>query len=443
VLNRLCLNRQDERATRLAQANQILFSAPDTRPSLQQAARALHEAGLLGAYFTTVALSDRGLTIRTAQELDRIFHTRLAVELRRRAVREFPANYLRRFPYWDIPRTFLSRMDVPEHVVDRVHHSSLRALDRHVARHLNGFAGVYAVNLAAKAAFSAAKQRRMACIYEVIALEIRSYIQMLRQEFSVYPSLFPGGTPQTPDAEQHIQRCDAEWALADIVIVNSNLTRDTYAAAGFDIGKVRVIPLGFPPVVAEEPSHPSERSERLHVLWAGNFSVSKGAHYLLAALKSPALRKKLRVTVFGKQLLPSDALAGFEDVIEFHGTIPHTQLFAIYRRADVLVLPTLSDGFAMVVSEAMSQGLPVITTEWAGAAQFITPGENGLVVPARDPQSLAEALASCAARPDQLRAMGAAARETALRWQWSDYRNAVAAAVIDCLRTQAPRNSPR
>jgi glycosyltransferase involved in cell wall biosynthesis len=145
--------------------------------------------------------------------------------------------------------------------------------------------------------------------------------------------------------------------------------------------------------------------------------------------------------VFGKQLLPPEALAGFEDVIEFHGTVPHTQLFAIYRRADVLVLPTLSDGFAMVVSEAMSQGLPVITTEWAGAAQFITPGENGLVVPARDPESLAEALESCAARPEWLRAMGVGARQTALRWQWADYRNAVATAVIECLQAQASRNA--
>ena len=425
----------------MAQANKILFSAPDTRPSLQQAARALHEADLVGAYYTTVALSDSGRAIRTAQAFDRILGTRFAAELRRRAVREFPGNFIRCFPYWDIPRTLLSRMNIPEHVVDRVHHSSLRALDRHVARHVDGFAGVYAVNLAAKAAFTAANQRRISCIYEVIALEIRSYIQMLRQEFETHPSLFPGGTPQTPHVEQYIQRCDEEWALADVVIVNSNLTRDTYAAAGFDTEKVRVIPLGFPPVAPEKLFQPPEPAKALHVLWAGNFSVSKGAHYLLAALKSPALRKTLRVTVFGKQLLPAEAIAGFEDVIEFHGTVPHTQLFAIYRRADVLVLPTLSDGFAMVVSEAMSQGLPVITTDWAGAAQFIVPGENGLIVPARDAEALTEALSSCTAHPEQLRAMGATARQTALRWQWADYRQAVAEAVIDCLGVQSPRNA--
>jgi glycosyltransferase involved in cell wall biosynthesis len=91
----------------------------------------------------------------------------------------------------------------------------------------------------------------------------------------------------------------------------------------------------------------------------------------------------------------------------------------------------------------MSQGLPVITTEWAGVAQFIVPGENGLIVPARDPDALAEAIVSCAARPEQRREMGVAARQTALQWQWSDYRNAVASAVLECLRTQAMNSATR
>ena len=421
--------------------SKILFSAPDTRPSLQQAARALYEAGLLGAYFTTLAFSDAGPAIRGAEFLDGVLGLGLAAELRRRAVREFPPHFIRRFPYWDIPRTLLSRMDVSERIVDRLHHSSLRSLDRHAARHLGGYAGVYAVNLAAKAAFIAAKKRRMACIYEVIALEIRSYLQMLQDEFERYPSLFPGGIPQSPNAAADIRRCDDEWALADIVIVNSNLTRQTYAAAGLGVEKARVIPLGFPPV-APDPPPPFEPSSKLRVLWGGNFSASKGAHYFLAALNMPALRKQVRVRVFGKQLLPADAVAGFDDVIEFHGTVPHTQFLGEYRRADVLVLPTLSDGFAMVVSEAMSQGLPVITTDWAGVAQFIRPGENGLIVPIRDSEALGDALIWCAEHRTELRDVGMGARETAAQWQWTDYRHAVAKAVIATLQAKAGAKIP-
>jgi len=94
------------------------------------------------------------------------------------------------------------------------------------------------------------------------------------------------------------------------------------------------------------------------------------------------------------------------------------------------------------VSEAMSQGLPVITTDWAGVAQFITPGENGLIVPIRNSEALAEALASCAARPQELAAMGRAARQTASQWQWSDYRHAVAKTVIDTLQAKAATRIP-
>jgi len=78
----------------------ILFSAPDTRPSLQQAARALDEVGLLGAYYTTLAFSDKGSAIRGAELVDGVLGLGLATELRRRAIREFPAHFLRRYPYW-------------------------------------------------------------------------------------------------------------------------------------------------------------------------------------------------------------------------------------------------------------------------------------------------------------------------------------------------------
>src|SRR6185312_2551119 len=232
--------------------SKILFSAPDTRPSLQHAARALYEAGLLGAYYTTVALSDNGRTIRAAEFLDGLLHSQLAAELRRRAIREFPSNLVRRFPFWDVPRTLLSRLNVSERIVDGLHHRSLMSLDRHVAGGLNGFAGVYAVNLAARTTFTAAKDRGISCIYEVLTLEARSYIKVLREEFKKFPALFTSTTPVDRTAERYIPRSDAEWRLADLIIVNSNLTRDSYAAAGFDISKVRVVPLGFPPLGSEK-----------------------------------------------------------------------------------------------------------------------------------------------------------------------------------------------
>ena len=89
------------------------------------------------------------------------------------------------------------------------------------------------------------------------------------------------------------------------------------------------------------------------------------------------------------------------EAVVFHGSVPRTTLFNAYEDADVLVFPTLSDGFGMVVAEAMAHGLPVITTDQAGAAVLVT-ADNGLIVPAADPKSLADALRWCLDNRDRL-----------------------------------------
>ena len=83
-----------------------------------------------------------------------------------------------------------------------------------------------------------------------------------------------------------------------------------------------------------------------------------------------------------------------------------------YGAADVLVLPTLYDPFPNVILEAMAAGLPVITSEKCGGAEFIREGENGYSCDALDTRRLGRHMNSIIAKADKLRAMGAAARAT-------------------------------
>ena len=62
------------------------------------------------------------------------------------------------------------------------------------------------------------------------------------------------------------------------------------------------------------------------------------------------------------------------------------------QTSDVFVFPSIEDGFGFVVAEALACGLPVITTRNAGASDLIRPGENGEVVPIRNPEAIAEAV---------------------------------------------------
>jgi glycosyltransferase involved in cell wall biosynthesis len=114
------------------------------------------------------------------------------------------------------------------------------------------------------------------------------------------------------------------------------------------------------------------------------------------------------------------------------------------REASVLVLPSICDGFGMVVNEAMAQGLPVICSSNAGASQLVVEGVNGFVVPPADPGSLAERLAWCLDHPAELRSMGVRAAESARNWTWGAFRARFAAdflAMMERLGRPIPQAS--
>jgi glycosyltransferase involved in cell wall biosynthesis len=127
--------------------------------------------------------------------------------------------------------------------------------------------------------------------------------------------------------------------------------------------------------------------------------------------------------------LPDLKVSYEPQLITFHGSVDKKTLFDAYAEADVLLFPTLSDGFGMVVTEALSRGLPVITTRRAGASDLIVEGENGLIIEAGDSPEIVRALTWCLANRQRLSQMRMAAIATALNWQWSDYREGVVSAL--------------
>ena len=98
------------------------------------------------------------------------------------------------------------------------------------------------------------------------------------------------------------------------------------------------------------------------------------------------------------------------------------------RKQDVLVFPSLFEGFGLVLTEAMSQGLPIISTTHTAAPDLIQDGKEGFIVPIRDSEAIAEKLLLLCENPEMLRSMEEAALETARVTTWEAYqRNMVEA----------------
>ena len=227
--------------------------------------------------------------------------------------------------------------------------------------------------------------------------------------------------------ERRQARREAEIATADVIIANSSLTKASHVAAGAPADKVWVVPFGALPAL----ERPSERATDgpLRVLWSGSFILRKGAHYMLEAWRSLAAGPNAELQVFGHVGLPERLLAEAPAGVTFMGSVPRTQMMDCYGQADVLAFPTLSDGFGLCVTEALSQGLPVITTDQAGAADLLEPGKSGLIVPAANSAALADALRWCLDNRAQLGAMRSMALDAAARRPWARYRRDHSAAL--------------
>ncbi|HEX4265925.1 MAG TPA: glycosyltransferase family 4 protein [Verrucomicrobiae bacterium] len=193
---------------------------------------------------------------------------------------------------------------------------------------------------------------------------------------------FPGRMPQS-----YWDRRQAEWAVADLVLVNSEWSKQAIMRQGVPPEKIIVVPLALDPHI-HQPS-PVNAEGTLKVLWLGNVILSKGIQYLVEAARLLEA-ENIQFLLAGPLGIEEKIVRTFPANIQVLGRITRDRLGEVYRDAHVFVLPTISDGFAVTQLEAMAHGLPVVITPNCG--RVVTDGVEGLVVPARDSQALADAL---------------------------------------------------
>src|SRR5215813_7479200 len=171
-------------------------------------------------------------------------------------------------------------------------------------------------------------------------------------------------------------------------------------------------------------TNPSVRLPPRFFLFVGRLVAGKGVFDLMAAYGKlpPSLRENFSLVFAGggtcRRELERLAHRIRQGKIVFTGFLEKEDLASIYGRAAVLVFPTHSDVWGLVVNEAMASGLPVIATSVAGCvADMVRDGENGYVVPPHNPQTLSNAMAAVArASQSERRQMSKNSFETGVRF---------------------------
>jgi glycosyltransferase involved in cell wall biosynthesis len=274
-----------------------------------------------------------------------------------------------------------------------------RGFDRAVARTLSACDFIHAMPGQALETFRAAKRLGIRTVLNHATGPVRTWIETMRPEYERVGLRLEDVCPY--DAE-YFAREDEEYALADYHCAASTLVREQLVALGIAGDRVWVVPYG-----ADTGEHVffreevAEPSREFRILFAGQIGVRKGIATLLDAL-TLAKRADWRVDFIGQRLdesAPDFAAYKGATPLHFHGPRPQIALARAMRESSVLVLPSVEEGFGLVVPQALNCGCPCLVSDRVGGKDIIRHRDNGSIHPVRDASALAAELTWWAENP--------------------------------------------
>lgn len=409
----------------------------------QNAALALAEANLLREVITPIAYDPKApVWQRYLNLLPKKLRSPIANELSRRTWVPLNDVPIQTYPWQEIIRIFLSRTRLAPRLglsysglIDWVYVS----LDRQVAKHhLQGLDAIYTYEDLAATTFEVAKQQGILCLYDLPIPFYQTTRNIMQEEAEHFPELATA-IDSIHDPTWKIERKEREVQLADRIFVASSFTKKSLLEIGVEPEKVSVIPYGAP-VDYFQPQPKADDCFR--ALFVGRVSPRKGVHYLLQAWQELRLHNA-ELLLVGSNLLPVGWLEQYKDICRHVTSTPHFLLNHYYSSASVFVFPSLVEGFGLVLLEAMSCGIPVITTPNTAGPDILTDGVEGFIIPIRDVEALKEKLEWCYSHPQELAEMGRAARRKAEKLNWGLYRQKLANQIQEILVSRSHKLTPK
>jgi glycosyltransferase involved in cell wall biosynthesis len=232
-----------------------------------------------------------------------------------------------------------------------------------------------------------------------------------------------------------VEQCERAMREADGIIVSSDFVQNGLLDIGVPASRIRIVPPGGDRLhtVQTLPSVASRRDSvgPLRILWVGQPIARKGfPQFLKAAGRMPHHSVELALVFPSTATIAIPQRADFPPVC-LHSHVTGEELRSLYLAHDVLVMPSLYEGFGMVYAEALNAGLPVICTPNTGVATLISQGIDGWVIDPGDADALTDLLLACAVDVERIRAMRAAATALGARLTWSRFRSELIESICD------------
>ncbi len=225
-------------------------------------------------------------------------------------------------------------------------------------------------------------------------------------------------------------RKDAEIALADHIFTCSKMARQSYIQAGVGGDRVHVVPLGLDREIFADAAAENDHVGPIRFLFVARSGYAKGADLVAEAMAALAARGIVCSLEVAGRLTP-DAVGWLSPHARLHGDVGREDLARLMREADIILHPSRFDSFGFVVAEALASGRGVIASDRTGAADLLTPSENGWIIPTGDAAALTDAMENAAANVAAVRAMAPACQAAVAGMNWASYRARIVALLQD------------
>lgn len=406
----------------------ILFSHPTLNANAKALINGLFKNKILYKLYTCVAVFE-------GQLLYKLGSNPKLKDLKRRSLDKSWQKITQSNSFFELGRLLASKLNLEFLIkhekgffcIDKVYQKQ----DQWVASNLaiaqnKGIKGVYAYEDGAFATFTKAKQLGINCIYDLPIGYWKTARLLMQKEFDINPD-WSSTLTGFNDSLSKLDKKDQELALADVIYVASSFTKKTLKEYSGKLVEIKVIPYGFPEVKFRKV-YESLEGRKLKILFVGGLSQRKGISYLFDAVKG--LESQVELTIVGHKSVSN--CSALNEALEEHHWIPslsHDQVLTCMREHDVFVFPSLFEGFGLVITEAMSQGVPVITTDRTAGPDLIKDGEDGWIVPSGSSTAIREVFTKILETPGIVKQFGLAAQNKAQTRPWSVYGQEMADSI--------------
>lgn len=283
----------------------------------------------------------------------------------------------------------------------------------------------------------AARQAGVIAVAEFATAHITAAVRILSREQERHPE-WADSISNLNFPDWYRRRLEREPQEADYCIAASSFTKRTLQEAGIAGGRIKLLPLGVD--LGNFVSTPRRGDGPFRVLFVGGVGQRKGIKYLLEAYRQ-VRTKNTELVLVGPLVGSGRALQRYSGGFTYLGRLDQAAVVRQMQECHVLVLPSVFEGFGLVIPEAMATGMPVIASTHTAAPDFVVNGKEGFVLEPDDVEGLAAKLDLLASDRHLAAEMGKLAAERAQAFSWEAHQHHLRA-LLATIATPHPAGVP-